>query len=104
MYYKILIWIIIGAIIYYIFDNHYEFLSSHVIDQLDIPVNPDSLNAIELRNRGRVVTIEEIYKLNKYDTVEKVLYSIPKPEEGETKCVRTRCPKYLDRVLCYKCY
>jgi hypothetical protein len=82
--------------------NHIENLSQ-LIDDLKVPDNPVELNDIEIRSRGRIITIDKFYKLDKYDRVEYISYSKPKPEQGETHCSRVKCPKHLDRVICFKC-
>ena len=73
-------------------------------DGLEIPQNPEPLNDIEIRSRGRVITIDEYYKLDKYNRIEKVLYSVPKPELGQTFCKMVKRPKHLDKGYYYRCY
>ncbi len=97
------LYIIAILIVIYIFTRTIENLDFYDELSLNIPNNPVALNNIQMRNRGRIITIDKYYKLDKYNNIENISYSKPKPEMGENGCYRVKCPKYLDRTICIKC-
>ena len=77
--------------------------ANFTMDASRIPDNPFPYNEIDSRKFLRLVEIEKHLKMDKYDKVEKVTYSKPKPESGESTCFRVKCPYWFSEVICWKC-
>ena len=77
--------------------------AAFLLDTLRIPNNPVSINEADSRKFIRLIGIEKHLKMDKYDNVEKITYSKPKPELGEKYCFRVKCPAWFSEVVCWKC-
>jgi hypothetical protein len=102
----IIIFIILLIIVIVIIKNNkIEGMESVIflLDTLYIPENPEPINEIVMRTRSRLVGIDTNLKLDTYNRVERILFSEPKPDLGETKCFRVKCPSWLENVYCWKC-
>ena len=77
--------------------------ANFTLDTLQVPDNPLPINEIDTRRYIRLVGIEKNAKMDKYDRVEKITYTKPKPELGETKCFRVPCPYWFSEIVCWKC-
>ena len=77
--------------------------AAFALDSLRMPLNPESINEIGIRSKYRVVGIDKHIRLDRFDRVEKILYSEPKPEQGETHCGRVTCPNWIEEAKCWKC-
>lgn len=73
------------------------------LDTLYKPQEPEVINEIGMRSRYRLTGIDKYVKLDKYDRIDKILYSKPKPDKGETKCYRVTCPSWIELINCWKC-
>ena len=73
------------------------------LDTLYKPPNTEPINEIGIRSRYRLIGIDEHVKLDRYDRINKILYSKPKPDKGETRCYRVNCPNWIENIACWKC-
>jgi len=73
------------------------------LDALHIPENPVAINEVDVRKYYRTIGIDKHAKLDKYNNIEKILYSKPKPEMGETMCYPSSCPSWINNIICWKC-
>ena len=103
IYMKLLLLLLIILFIWFTFYNKQIEGAGFALDGLYIPQNPERLNEINIRSRYRVVGIDKYVKLDKFDRVDKILYSKPQPDKGETRCYRVNCPNWLETVGCWKC-
>lgn len=98
---------IIAILLIIIFIFYKSTNKEHAAFQLDglyIPDNPLPNNEANAQRFIRIVGIEYHIKMDKYDRAERITYKPPKPEIGETKCVRTKCPAWYTGVVCWRCY
>ena len=77
--------------------------ASFTLDPLQLPKSLIPIKEADIRKLVRIPGIGKHVKMDKYDRIERITYSKPKPESGETKCFTITCPSWLSEVVCWKC-
>lgn len=95
--------LIIILVIYLFYYNNVEH-AAFLLDGLYLPDDPERYDVIDIRSRYRgILGVKPNLKINKNGQIEKITYTKPKPELGETKCNQVICPSWFSHVHCWKC-